>query len=238
MPRAVSRGTMLSRARFHADYDNTPDSFATPAELNNEFDDSLAQLWSKLVAADPVRYSTTTNVVTVSQQTTYTLPLDFMNLVSAWRIEGRYRFWVDRFDELDRAEGAIDGYLYGDFLYDQGPRVRVVEQGVDGSETRLEFEYEPPPGRTYEVRYNRAPPFFQDDGDVFDGVAGWENWIVYNLAIKLKQRQEDDTTQLEREIAKIESNIAEMAQQRFIGRAHYVKDTRRPNNRGHRRTTT
>lgn len=227
MPRLRTRGDIKAQARFHADYDATPSSFASEAELDIEYDQSVADLWQLLVDADPERYSTTTTITTASGETSYVVPDDFMNLVAVWRMRGNDRYWVCRFDEMGRTQGPG----LPDLLLDHGPPVRVVGQGVDGSASRLEFDYAPGPGISYEVRYNPAPPFTTDDGDQLDGVAGWEQWVVYDLAVKLKNREEGDPSALMAERARLEARIADLAIKRFIGRAHYIKDTRHASRR-------
>lgn len=217
MPRTRTRSEIEASARIMADVN---DQYMADAALNYEYDQSVADLWNLLVAADSERYSTTTTITTVSGTTAYTVPADFMAIVSLNLMRGTERVWVDRFDEQTRTFGhAITSHGYPTARY------RIVGQGVDGTDTRLEFDVDPG-ADTYEMRYVQAPPTTSLGADAFDGVAGFEQWVALDLAIKMRIREESDPQMLMIERKRIEDRIRLMGRNRDMGRPKYIKRTR------------
>lgn len=97
-------------------------------------------------------------------------------------------------------------------------------QGIDGTEGLLYFE--PDPGtETYTLHYIQAPQELAADDDDFDGVAGWEEWVIYDVGIRMMLKEEADASALERERARIEARIRRMAGERDSGTAPRVQDT-------------
>jgi hypothetical protein len=72
-------------------------------------------------------------------------------------------------------------------------------------------EQSPQAGYTVYMRYTPAPVRMVADGDTFDGIAGWEEWIVLDAAIKALNKEESDTTVLGAQRADIEADITALA---------------------------
>ena len=58
-----------------------------------------------------------------------------------------------------------------------------------------------------------------------DGRSGWDEWVVVDAATKLLTKEESDTTQLERENARIWQHITLAAQNRDSGQSKRIVDT-------------
>ena len=60
--------------------------------------------------------------------------------------------------------------------------------------------------------------------DSLDGRGGWEEWVVVDSAIKALTKEESDTSQLEREAARIWAQISLAAANRDSGQSKRVVD--------------
>ena len=75
-------------------------------------------------------------------------------------------------------------------------------------------ESAPVAGYTVTLRYTPAPQRMVAPGDTFDGIAGWEEWIVLDAAIKALAKEESDVSVLMAQRADIEREIVGMAPNR------------------------
>lgn len=75
------------------------------------------------------------------------------------------------------------------------------------------------------IWYYPNPKVLAADTDTIDGRSGWEEWVVVDAAIKLLTKEESDTTQLERENARIWQQIVLAAQNRDSGQSKRITDT-------------
>jgi hypothetical protein len=83
-----------------------------------------------------------------------------------------------------------------------------------------------PTGGTYRHSYISHAPELVVGADTIDGVNGWEQWIVYDVAMKMREKEESNVTNLSREKDKIQTEIEQAAHDRIIGSPHRVIDTR------------
>ncbi len=65
---------------------------------------------------------------------------------------------------------------------------------------------------------------FWTDAVTIDGVAGWEEFIIIDAAIKAKVKQEQDTADLRIQKQEMVADIQSMAEGRDAGQAHHVSD--------------
>ncbi len=188
----------------------------------------IAELWRKLVHVDPDRYVVRTTQATVVGTSAYNLPAGFMAIRRVDLIVGTNRIPIDRW-ELQEAPYYSQDQTLGANGY--RTRYRVMGQGIAGATTQIWFD--PDPGaNTFAIWYVVAPILLVADGDTFDGVAGFEDWVVAYAALRMCQRQETDATPIMAEMARIESSIVATASSRDQGRAPRIADVRQ---RGFRR---
>lgn len=83
------------------------------------------------------------------------------------------------------------------------------------------------PGYTITLRYTPAPVRMVVDGDTFDGIAGWEEWIVLDAAIKALNKEESDVQVLMAQRADIEGDIQRLADGRDQAFGHRIIDVGR-----------
>ncbi len=220
MARTATRLQIRDDARAHSD--TVSSTHTTDTQLNRWINQELAALWDILVAADVDRYVKTYQFTATSGTTSYTLPSDFYKPRGLDRVIGDDRVSIDewQFHERNRystTTGTPDDY--------SDVRYRIMGQGIDGTDARIRFEGDPG-SYTYELWYVQAPQTLDADGDTFDGVAGWEDWIAYSVAIRILNREESDPTMLLQERAQIERRIANMATGRASGSPPRIQDTR------------
>jgi hypothetical protein len=224
MARTRTRAQIMASARALADQVGTTRN--TDAVLAYQINQLIAQLWAKLVAVDPDRFLVAGSISTTAGTKAYALPAAFMSMRRVARVVGSYEYTIEKFGLAEKASG----YDYPGFAHADGVRYRVWGQGLDGSAVRINFE--PDPGTaTYAIYYVQAPQVIDEtaggDASTVDGVAGWERWIELQLAIWMKERDEEDTGSLRADVAQIEKTMMVLASQRDAGKAPRVQNVRR-----------
>ena len=71
---------------------------------------------------------------------------------------------------------------------------------------------------------NNTPISFYDDGASFDGIAGWEEYVIISAAIKAKIKQEDPVDALAGQLLSMSNRIDAMSEGRDAGQAQHVSD--------------
>lgn len=222
MARTRTRTQIRSEARLIAD--EPSDGFTDDTACNEMIDESAALLQGMLGQIDPERYLVRADITTVAATLEYALPAAFKSIVRLdWRPTTSERYRVEPFQIHDMAEGNLSQGHTG--LGTPQCRYRVLYSGMDGATARLVFDRQPPVG-TFELWYVQAPANFANDNATIDGVAGWENWIVWDVAVRLMIRAETDPSAAMAERARIEQLIRADAPHRDAGRPKKVQDTR------------
>lgn len=71
---------------------------------------------------------------------------------------------------------------------------------------------------------NNTPVSFYNDASYFDGIAGWEEYVILSSAIKAKVKQEDDISSLAAQLLSVSNRIDAMSEGRDAGQAQHVSD--------------
>jgi hypothetical protein len=224
MARTQSRLQLALAARRMADHENS--QFVADAEVNVWIDQRLAQLYDLLVGLDSDRYVVEDTVTTTSSADppwTVLLPENFYILRGVDLVRGRQRIPLQQYALQERlVDGSDGGWPYVDCT---ALRYRVASNALDGSEAALHFDRNPG-NSTLVVYYVPNPPRLEEDSSEIDGFAGWEEWIVRKVAIDILNKEESDTSALERQCAELEQRIKRMAAMRDTGAAYRVADVR------------
>lgn len=153
------------------------------AELTRQINGSIAELYDLLVSVNKDFYLSSNNISVVSGTETYALPADF------WRVQGvdvlssgKY-YPMPRFNFAERHQ-----------LQDSGDVIRSARYRVMGSNLRIRPK--PTWTGTAVLWYIPAPAQLVNDSDTFDGIAGWEEYVVVDCCIKLAQKREEDASLL------------------------------------------
>lgn len=217
---------LRTAARRAADQENT--QFVADAEANDWINQSVANWHAFIARSNPHRFYATTDVTTTAGTAGYALPADFASVLGVDRLEGpdgpsQRRVPLEAFNFQERR--GPDGSL-GD------GRVRFRVQGSLGTAAggTEQLVFDPDPGaHTFRVHYVRAPQVLTIDTHTVDGVFGWDEWIVYDVAARMARKAEElelaATLVAERDRLKPEIELA--AAERDYGSAPKVADVRR-----------
>lgn len=222
MARTKTRDEIALMARRMADC--VGDEHIDDAEVVDWINQDIAELWDMLVVPDPDRYSITASIATTAGTLAEDLPADFYQIRAVDRVEGDDRIPIEPWtlQERERHRGSA---FFSHWIGYEPVHYRVMGQGIDGELAQIHFL--PDPGTaTYEIRYVQAPQLLAAGDDVFDGVAGWEEWVVLSVAIRMLLKQDRDSSGLERQRARVEDRIKHMAGMRDAGSAPQIADTR------------
>lgn len=80
------------------------------------------------------------------------------------------------------------------------------------------------PDGTVRIRYIPAPTIFTNDADTFDAIAGWEALLITDVAMMMLEKEESDTSALERRRQRQYARIMQMAQNRDVTMPGRVTD--------------
>lgn len=228
MPRTRTLAQLRARARVLADAVTSTNT--SDAEANVEINEAIAELWDLECKADPKRHMRRVVLTASSGVRSYDFAAadfsptaaDFYSLVGV-----KYIGTDNEEEPLQPFEFHDDGPLERrpqQYPHSYGALVRydVRYSGIAGADVRLVFDADPEPGPRYAVYYTRAAPTLASDLDAFDGVNGWEEWVALRVAIRIRDREETDTSVLQAELARAYQRITTMAPQRDAGRSKQV----------------
>ena len=216
MARTFTRADIRNRAREQAGMElgdaGDPDTdFIDDTELNRMVNASLAIWHGKVAKAVPERFEAE-QTITANGATSYALPADYL-----WTIGVDYQYQANCRLGLKRAmqqeRNAFDGAVFS-----QAEAYRVKGSTVVLLPT--------PDSGTYYHVYVTCAPTLTSDATTVDGVNGWEDWIVYDVAIRMKAKEESDITGLMALRDAIEEEMKSAAAEREAGQPSRVVDTR------------
>lgn len=218
---ARARTLLALRTEVRALTDTVGDDHVSDAQLLVWINQGIAELWRKLVAIAPDRYALPETIATTAGTDSYDLEDDFLSIYRVERMDGSRRIPIEPFNLVQAPYDNADPRTGLNYT-----RYRVVGGGIDGDGTQLVFD--PDPGtHTYRYWYIQAPQNLAADGDLFDGVAGYEDWVVLYTAFRVFVRQQDpDQAGIAAEMARIERSIAASAISRDVGHAPRIADVR------------
>lgn len=189
----VSLSTLRTRIKQRTDNEHTGSEFVTDEELTGLINASYADLYGELVVSG-LHTAESVYTITATGATSYALPADFYSLLGVFRSENGRKFRLGRHSVRHRVGTAATG---------NGSSYRVVGSTVELSPT--------PSSGTYEVLYIPQPAQLAAADDTLDGMLGWEEYVVVDVAIKVLDKGEDDSQHLRMERERILSRIQQQA---------------------------
>lgn len=84
-------------------------------------------------------------------------------------------------------------------------------------------------GQTVRMWYAPRPATLMADTDTFDGISGWEEYVIVRSAIKACIKEETDCADLKQELSDLEARIEAIAENRNVGEPQTVSDSKMRN---------
>jgi len=136
-----------------------------------------------VVASNKDHYAESANISVVSGTDSYTLAADHYRLVGVDVYDGAAWHLMKRFNLHERNQ------LQDSEASDVNTSYRVVGGA-------LKLRPTPTWSGTVRVWYIPAPPQLSLDTDTWDGISGWEQYVVIDCCLKLGRKQKEDVTEL------------------------------------------
>ena len=218
MARSFTLSEIKERARRRADMEDNP--FISEPELTQYVNDSIAELHDILVTTYGEDYYTEDySFYTTSGTDRYALPDAFYKLSGVdVQLNGSSYTTLQKFNFRDRNryENVGAWTLQGA----GGIRYRIV-----GNE--LVFASTPTSALAVRVWYTPVATALVDDSDSFDGINGYEEYVVIDAAIKMLQKEESDISILYRQKQDMLKRIESAAANRDSGEPETIGDVSR-----------
>jgi hypothetical protein len=210
----VSQTDLIARCRVEADMEGS--EFISDAQIGNWLTSSARRLYNLLLRHKGVEYYARRSTINTSAGVAeYNLPSDFYQLLGIRLVASssdQYPlepFSIQQIGELN-SSGA-----YGT---DRPSHYRTKGMfAIDGSTTPTEVvELLPAPKGTYRVELDYVPAFqIVSSGTVFyNGINGWEEFMVYDVAARMLAKQESDPNFCLGQLARLEDEIKALSAKR------------------------
>lgn len=212
-------------ARRYADMESS--AFASDAEVTRLVNLGIRAFWGELAQLDIDRPVQRTEISTVSGTREYSLPADFVSvrLVEVLSASGSEDASPIRPYNISEGHTSYSG-LYGSANAEgEDIRYAIFGQGIDGAQTTLRFDPDPR-GRFFRLWYLANPGELVADGDTYDGVIGWDDYVALWAAEQLLAKEESDPSALIRRRMELMQTIKKVAGSRDMNGAHRVARTR------------
>lgn len=219
MPANVTLSELKVRAREAADMVSS--TFIEDPELTRYINASAQELYDLLIAAyGQEYYLAEDSIPVVSGTDTYDLAADFYKLLGV--------------DLILSASGneAVTLHPYALSERNKFNNSYLTVSNSNGSvraryrlqNNKIKLIPEPSGGYSLNIHYIPAMTKFVADPDTFDGVNGWEEYIVIDAAIKMLRKEESDISALTFEKNDMLKRIEAMASSRDVGMSESVSD--------------
>lgn len=168
--------------------------------------------WHGFIAkAVPERYEAE-QIITADGSTSYPLPADHYQTIGVdYQLTSNCRVALKRLMVQERNAYSTDQNVQAEGYRLKGTTLVLLP---------------PPSSGTYYHVYVTAAPVLTQPSDSIDAVNGWEEWIVYDVAIKMLLKEESDASALIAERNKIQAEMEAAAAEREAGQPSRVVDTR------------
>lgn len=211
----VTLGTLKTAARERADMVNS--KFISDDELARYINASVKDLYDKLINAGEFYFFSSADISIVANTSAYNLPSDFYKILG-----------VDLLVDTNGNAVTLKPFQFeqrNSFLFT--PTWNVVGLSymrymIQGNQ----LKFVPMPSGSATVRIYYAPVFADlvSDATTFDGVNGWEEYVILDSAIKMLTKEESDPSVLMAERQKMIQRLDEMKLMRDLGAPSKIGD--------------
>lgn len=212
---AIAWSSIRDSIRQRSDNEYTDGEFVTDAELLVLANRSRKMLFGMLAEAGQCSVAETVYTLTVDGSLNYALPDDCFAVAGVFREESNSWLRLHIHDQRTYPRDDIETVAWSyrthgsleDSVIELNPRVN---------------------SGNYIVRYIGVPADFALDADTMDGVLGWEEWVILDVAIDLlnKEQLHDAADRLQGRQDKMTQRIQAAASQRDLLEQGAISDIR------------
>lgn len=223
---AVTLTNLRARARSRADMP-TAGFIADDANgIDAWINEGVQRLYELLVKAFGEGWAEETlAITTVAGQTDYTMSVtDMVSLYGVTATLNGTLVPLSRYEARDEAHltnQALTGWF-------NQPKYRVIGGALDpqAATTTMKLRLLPAPTGAYPITVRYAPGFalLSSGAQTVNFPNGWERYVVVYTAIQMLRKEESETSGLERELAKMEYELEEIAVRRIVDQPHSAVD--------------
>jgi hypothetical protein len=223
---SVTLGSVRTQAQQRADMVNS--SFVSTSEWNGYINNSWKELYDILISAygndyfvaSPVTFTTdgTNDRYALPDGTLYSAaPALYKSLGVDLQVQGG-QIWqtLKPFSFTERNRYATSGAQVLN-------RNSAICYRLNGS--YIWFTPLPQSGLTMRLWYIPQATTLSSDSDTFDGISGWEEYVIVDAAIKAAQKEESDVSVLMAQKQALTARIQSMAENRDAGSPATVTDS-------------
>lgn len=201
--------------RRRADIENDP--FHSVDEILDYINESIAELYGKLVLArGDEYYATSVAATTIAGTNTVGLPPDFFKILGVrWLFTPTRRIKLLRMDFqkfLGLDNSVVQGWTDWSNIYYMTQQANAV------------FWPTPQAGHNIVIWYIPAAVALSAPGDTFDGINGWERFVVLHAVRLVKMKREESTAIVDAGIQDIEAKIDSLSGSRDDGQPSHIID--------------
>lgn len=215
MANTVTLAYLKEQARELADQESSSGQapFVSDTTLVRWINEAYSELYDALVKANQNYYTAPPTTITVSSGNIIPYPADYYKLIGLDKMDGNGQFnRIDQFVMIERNKYQ-NLLLNNSFLvkYQQlkAGLYLLPEQNAIG---------------TYKLWYVPTFTRLSADGDLVDGINGWEEFIIVTAAMKMMLKEESDISGLIAIRNNILTRIADMSQNRDQGQQQMFGD--------------
>lgn len=214
MARSRTLGDMRSDVRLRADL--VGNQFVTDSELNEYLNQSIAELYDRLVGSRGQEYYATEQVITTTGVEGYALPADHYETLYVELDDGGTRFRLGSYSFHQRA--ALIGSSASN------PGRPAAFRIIAGNLTLL-----PAPTAGYTIRHWYVPACqrLASDAATFDGIDGWEEYAIWRAVAYVQQKEQLDPSFALSFVASLGGRIDRLAPFRATQNTERVTDVYR-----------
>jgi hypothetical protein len=181
---------MRTAARQRSDQENS--LFCSNAEIDQLINANVRKIHRRIVKAYGNAYAgTSTTVTTAANTEAYALPANFMKLSSygVWWVAGSEKRRLSRYNpNTSNDQAPSQGWT--NWAY--GSNRTNVQYDLFNKEIR--FLPTPLAVHSVKVYYIPTPTTLSADGDVYDGIMGLEEAVIWSTAADMLAKQESDNS--------------------------------------------
>ncbi len=221
MALTVTLAQLRTQVRQRADMEDDG-NFIADSELNTWINESISDLYDVLLESMGEDFYLSSTTLTGDGTTeAFTLPTDFYLLRGVDATQGDERIAIRPFHFRERNRVRNSTSL---------SRFERTRYRLEGSATatgytgKIRLLPAPPSGQGYIVWYTPLPPALSDDAHVWDGFNRWHEYVVVDVAIKARTKEESDTTDLRVRKAELEARIRALSAVRDVSEPETVGD--------------